>query len=120
MSRLEYTGSSTSLPNVRRTFALVILSCLWSSIFDHRVPHGINGLSIDARSISTNFENELSQIKRDSSLDVCVRWSQQSAIVNGTLYLYGGQASTQSAQSSDTWSTRNWTLYIAIADTTDR
>jgi len=42
--------------------------------------------------------------KRQSSpTDVCKRWSQQSAIVNGTLYLYGGRATTSSDQTSNEW-----------------
>lgn len=40
----------------------------------------------------------------DSPTVVCKRWSQQSALVNGTLYLYGGRASTSSDQTTDTWS----------------
>src|SRR6202007_986502 len=50
--------------------------------------------------------------------DVCKRWSQQSALVNGTLYLYGGQSSTTSDQTSNTWNnnflaldlTRTWQI----------
>lgn len=41
--------------------------------------------------------------RADSPTDVCFRWAQQSAIVNGTLYLYGGEATTQPSQSSNTW-----------------
>lgn len=35
--------------------------------------------------------------------DVCNRWSQQSALVNGTIYLYGGHTTTTADQTSDTW-----------------
>ena len=35
--------------------------------------------------------------------DVCNRWSQQSALVNGTIYLYGGRSTTTAAQTSNTW-----------------
>lgn len=42
--------------------------------------------------------------RADSPTDVCVRWSHQSAVVNGTLYVYGGQASSATGQKSDTWS----------------
>lgn len=60
--------------------------------------------------------------RRDNSpTDICTRWSQQSklskprkegkwlteiigAIVNGTVYVYGGQAKTSASQSSNTWS----------------
>jgi hypothetical protein len=43
--------------------------------------------------------------KRDNSpTNVCKRWSQQSAIVNGTLYLYGGRATLSPGQTSNEWS----------------
>ena len=35
--------------------------------------------------------------------DVCNRWSQQSALVNGTIYLYGGHASQEPNQTDNTW-----------------
>ena len=35
--------------------------------------------------------------RADSSTNYCTRWSQQSAVVNGTLYLYGGHASQDQA-----------------------
>lgn len=41
--------------------------------------------------------------RQNSPTDVCFRWAQQSAIVNGTLYLYGGQASEESDQTQNTW-----------------
>ncbi|KAI7339573.1 kelch repeat protein [Hortaea werneckii] len=56
--------------------------------------------------------------RSDSPTDVCFRWAQQSAIVNGTLYLYGGEATTQASQTSNTWNndfltldlTRTWQI----------
>ena len=47
--------------------------------------------------------------------DICVRWSQQSAIVNGTVYLYGGQATTEPSQTSNTWSERSASRLTATA-----
>lgn len=35
--------------------------------------------------------------------NVCNRWSQQSALVNGTIYVYGGHTTTTADQTSDTW-----------------
>jgi hypothetical protein len=54
----------------------------------------------------------------DTSTEVCFRWAQQSAMVNGTLYLYGGQASTEQGQDGNTWNndfltldlTRTWNI----------
>lgn len=42
--------------------------------------------------------------REDSPTNVCTRWSGQSAVVNGTLYMYGFRTSTQAQQQSDTWS----------------
>lgn len=42
--------------------------------------------------------------RADSPTDVCTRWSHQSAVVNGTMYIYGGRASTTQGQTEDTWS----------------
>ncbi|KAK1992882.1 hypothetical protein LX36DRAFT_554781, partial [Colletotrichum falcatum] len=35
--------------------------------------------------------------------DVCMRWAQQAALLNGTLYMYGGQAKTEASQTINTW-----------------
>ena len=42
--------------------------------------------------------------RQSDSTDVCLRWAHQSALVNGTLYLYGGRSITDSKQKSNTWS----------------
>ena len=47
-------------------------------------------------------------VNRQASTDanktnVCNRWAQQSALVNGTIYLYGGRSSATADQTSDTW-----------------
>src|SRR5690606_31905364 len=36
--------------------------------------------------------------------DICVRWSHQSAIVDGNLYIYGGQSKTDPDSTSGNWS----------------
>ena len=41
--------------------------------------------------------------RQDSTTDVCNRWSHQSALVNGTIYIYGGRTSQQPNQASNTW-----------------
>jgi hypothetical protein len=44
-------------------------------------------------------------VSRDNSpTNICTRWSHQTAIVNNTLYIYGGRAKTQATQTSNTWS----------------
>jgi hypothetical protein len=58
-----------------------------------------------AGSVFSNMAPGRSLQKRDNSpTNVCKRWSQQSAVVNGTLYLYGGRATLSSDQTSNEWS----------------
>ena len=42
--------------------------------------------------------------RQNSAVDICLRWGHQSAMVNGTIYLFGGRSKTDSNQDSDTWS----------------
>lgn len=44
------------------------------------------------------------QGRADSPTNVCLRWSQQSALVNGTAYIYGGRSKANEDQTTDTWS----------------
>ncbi|EXJ67003.1 uncharacterized protein A1O5_09649 [Cladophialophora psammophila CBS 110553] len=48
--------------------------------------------------------------RENSPTDVCKRWSGQSALVNGTLYYYGGRATTSSDQTSNEWNNAFLTL----------
>ncbi|KAI1073890.1 hypothetical protein F5B20DRAFT_596799 [Whalleya microplaca] len=43
------------------------------------------------------------ETREASLMDVCTRWSGQSAILNGTLYYYGGRSKTSGDQQTDTW-----------------
>lgn len=42
--------------------------------------------------------------REDSPTDVCKRWAGQSAVVNGTLYYYGGRSTTSTDQTTNEWS----------------
>lgn len=50
-------------------------------------------------------QRRVSSIRRrdDSPTDVCSRWSHQSALINGTIYLYGGHTSQEAGQDQNTW-----------------
>ncbi|KAI6867373.1 kelch repeat protein [Hortaea werneckii] len=61
------------------------------------------------KALGTKISPDLAK-RSDSPTDVCFRWAQQSAIVNGTLYLYGGEATTQASQASNTWNNDFLTL----------
>ena len=51
----------------------------------------------------TLVDGKLLLPRADSETDVCNRWSGQSAIVNGTIYYYGGHVTTEQGQESNTW-----------------
>ena len=42
--------------------------------------------------------------REDSKTDTCTRWSHQAAVLNGTLYIYGGQSKEKAGQDENTWS----------------
>lgn len=46
----------------------------------------------------------------DSATDICKRWAHQTAVVNGTIYIYGGQSITETKQANDTWNNDLFTL----------
>lgn len=48
--------------------------------------------------------NPLPEKRQNANTAVCKRWAGQSAVVNGTVYYYGGRATTSADQSSHEWS----------------
>ena len=59
-------------------------------------------------------------VKRENSpTDVCTRWAHQAALLNGTLYLYGGQATTDKGQTDNTWNNNLLTLDLTKSWSTD-
>ncbi|KAK4613936.1 Kelch repeat-containing protein [Fulvia fulva] len=53
--------------------------------------------------IRRNPDGPVLDKRADSPTDVCFRWAGQSAVVNGTLYYYGGQATSEPNQDTNTW-----------------
>ncbi|KAI9831671.1 MAG: hypothetical protein M1819_004737 [Sarea resinae] len=49
------------------------------------------------------MENDGLLARDNTPTDICTRWSHQTAIVNGTIYIYGGRATTDADQTSGTW-----------------
>ncbi|KEY64791.1 hypothetical protein S7711_08070 [Stachybotrys chartarum IBT 7711] len=48
--------------------------------------------------------------RQTSPTEVCRRWAHQAALLNGTLYIYGGEAKTDSDQDQNTWNNNFLTL----------
>ena len=60
---------------------------------------GVHGGAVPVRAA----EGAALHRRQESATSWCFKWAQQSAIVNGTLYLYGGELKTEASQTSDTW-----------------
>jgi hypothetical protein len=60
-------------------------------------------IGVDSRAVPHERKMVL-DTRADSPTDVCTRWSHQSAVINGTLYVYGGQATTEPGQTQNKWS----------------
>lgn len=51
--------------------------------------------------------------RSDTSTDVCNRWAHASAMINGTIYVYGGHATTQQDQGrSNSWTNDFFTMDV--------
>ncbi|KLU92852.1 hypothetical protein MAPG_11818, partial [Magnaporthiopsis poae ATCC 64411] len=48
--------------------------------------------------------------RANSPTQVCTRWAHQTALLNGTVYIYGGQTKTSPSQETDTWNNNFLTL----------
>ncbi len=109
-----YTSASTRempayFPKLPRLMflALIIAIVLPSLNSSPLIKAGFGPMGAKAGPVAVPVEKRhktLPQRRQGSSTDVCKRWSQQSAVVNGTLYLYGGRSTTSDQQTSNTWS----------------
>ncbi|KAL8703923.1 MAG: hypothetical protein Q9201_002903 [Fulgogasparrea decipioides] len=48
--------------------------------------------------------------RANTDTDVCSRWAAQTALVNGTIYVYGGHATSEQGQKSGTWTNDFFTV----------
>ena len=74
---------------------------------------GLGSLGVQAHTIRAKEGVKRSFKRDDTNTDVCSRWSHQSAIVNGTLYLYGGRATQTAGQKDHTWNNDFLSLSLA-------
>lgn len=113
-SQKKSTNSTRMLPNIPThrpspvsrlsTWAILatVLLLLWcDSSFPANARLGLVG--VQARTIQTQEVVKRNIKREDTPTDVCSRWSHQSAVVNGTLYLYGGRSSQAAGQEENTW-----------------
>ncbi|KAL9000511.1 MAG: hypothetical protein Q9169_000804 [Polycauliona sp. 2 TL-2023] len=68
------------------------------------------GVMRTSDSMDGSLATEMLQKRADTDTDVCNRWAGQSAMVNGTIYYYGGHSTTEAGQMNDTWSNDFFTV----------
>ena len=80
--------------------------------FGHGTPVGIQGVSGGPIPDGAKSRSHpvIERRQSDSPTDSCFRWAHSSALVNGTLYLYGGQATNETGQEQNTWNNNFLTL----------
>ncbi|MCJ1395008.1 hypothetical protein MMC18_007889 [Xylographa bjoerkii] len=102
---------SRAYPPLSRVFPVTIILVVLLTLLHNSpliskagtIPIGVEGGVIRTpRSDDLLVEANLEK-RQDSPTIVCTRWAHQSALVNGTLYIYGGQATQQPSQSQNTW-----------------
>lgn len=87
----------------RLAFLAVVLGLMLSICQIGTVaPVGVKGGVIPREYIEYSDSSQFAK-REDTQTDVCTRWAGQSAIVNGTLYMYGFRTSTSAQQDSNTW-----------------
>lgn len=80
--------------------------------------NAVPSLGVDGRAVPIErtmvLEHDAAPLSRraDSPTDVCTRFSHQSAVINGTLYIYGGQATTEPGQTENKWSKRRIVVFL--------
>lgn len=104
-SRQSFTNRSTLFRALMVLGAAVAILSLFSAL-NISVPlasHVVEAGEIETVMLRSKLSSRPLLERQDNSVDVCKRWAHMSAIVNGTLYIYGGEATTNPDQTNDTW-----------------
>ncbi|KAK7976717.1 hypothetical protein PG989_015180 [Apiospora arundinis] len=94
----------SAVSGLHRLSMIALLIAVFIPAISYR--HGYEKVEIsgaDAGVIPTTRPEIVLDSRADSPVDVCLRWAHQSAMVNGTIYIYGGQAKTEGGQKQNTW-----------------
>lgn len=100
-------GGLTRLSTVALLIAVVIPGF---SYYNGRETVALNGVDAGVIQQRPKGFGPVLEPRGDTQTAICKRWSQQTALLNGTLYIYGGQHKTFADQKSDTWNNDFLTL----------
>ena len=91
---------------VALVIALVLPSLGNSPFFKAGIsPIGAKAGPIEVHNVRQRASISQPERRQSDPVNICKRWAGQSAVVNGTLYYYGGQLTTSADQTSNEWST---------------
>ncbi len=115
---------SFGFPNMPRLFLFALLLAVALPSLNNApfFKAGVTPIGATAGPITTSPGKEIRTLpdelvrRADSPTAMCTRWSQQTAIINNTLYIYGGRASTTGGQTSNTWSKSNAYTGTCLSD----
>ncbi|KAL8936586.1 MAG: hypothetical protein Q9211_004112 [Gyalolechia sp. 1 TL-2023] len=82
----------------------------WLNIPDVNLVGVRAGVISPARSAGDDFSLHKWRKRADTNTDVCSRFSGQSALVNGTIYVYGGHSTQEPGQNESTWTNDFFTV----------
>jgi len=118
----------------RLSTVALLVAIVWPafSYYNGRQTVSLNGADAGVIQVRPKGFGPVLETRAESPTKVCKRWSQQSkslvskftnavtdsgtaALLNGTLYIYGGQAKMTADQSSDTWSECPFVVYELCA-----
>ena len=115
-SRRSTIRSASSAPTGLATLPRVaMIAFLLATVIPGLLPKGPHGVPADGANagvVKARGGDGGGVWKReDSKTDTCTRWSHQAAVLNGTLYIYGGQSKEKAGQDENTWSSSTPSLF---------
>lgn len=100
------SSAPTGLATLPRVAMIAFLLAIVIPGFLTKGPNGVPADGANAGVIKARDVDGAGQAwkREDSPTDTCTRWSHQAAVLNGTLYIYGGQSKAKADQEENTWS----------------
>lgn len=116
-SRRPTIRSASSAPTGLATLPRVaMIAFLLAIVIPGLLPRGPHGVPVDGANagvVKSRGGDAGGVWKREySKTDTCTRWSHQAALLNGTLYIYGGQSKEKVGQEENTWSSPTPSLFL--------
>ncbi|KAI0432569.1 hypothetical protein F5Y09DRAFT_135858 [Xylaria sp. FL1042] len=98
------TSPPTLIAGIHRfTLIALLIAVVLPAISYNNGRNKVKMNGADAGVIREPIVTSVLKDRANSPTDVCKRWAGQSAILNGTLYYYGGRKKTTTDQTSNTW-----------------